>query len=106
MRNEFNVMFENFMKFIKNQDKFKTANDLHPDILYIWMQSPNGVDTGRHIFSRIPDDFKIIGIDNKEIDCKLNLEFRKFGQDTTYVQIYLHKIGGPLSTGWFKESGE
>jgi hypothetical protein len=93
-------MFEDFIEYIKKHGKLKSVEDLDPELLYEWQHSPNGIDYGNHILRIIPPDFELIGVDTARFDCMLNLEFRTFNTDDTYVKIYYHNKGFPLSEGW------
>ena len=90
----FTMVLNAFVKWLGTQDKLLYADDLLDDLSYTYMgYSWNKMDVCRVILWK--------GVLMKEDqDAQINIEIQRHNGGCTYVEIYTHKKGLPLTEGW------
>jgi pheromone shutdown protein TraB len=96
MDREFQITLDEFLRFLKGQDKIKMVSDLVMGLLYDYVSSHNGVDTTRCLLR--PGPYPENGV-----DAVINVELQKSAPDVTYVAIFNHTTGLPLTMAWSRE---
>jgi hypothetical protein len=74
-----------------------------PDLLYTWIHSPDGLNTGRALLRVGGDKMKELLEEKDETDAGINIEISPFGESATYVRIWRHKKDAPFFAGWKEE---
>jgi len=93
-RNRAPIALKRFCKFLSKQDKLIHATDMIQNLLYVYVDSPNGADISRCIlWSGIKDD-KTFNTDifmSDLYDGQLNIEIQPLSVIDNYVYIAYHK---------------
>ena len=97
-----NKIFSDFIVYMSSdavRTKLKTADDLLLELMYMHMQSPDGLNTGRVTIRKL--------INNPKYDCMINMEFQEFNNKRCFVEIKYHNKGCKLNDlcSWVNENG-
>jgi hypothetical protein len=81
-----------FIKFMKKQDKIVTARDMIPKMNYEYITAYKKIDRIECLL------WEGVLINREVYDAQLNIGYEKFGTGRNQGQIYIHKKGTDLRT--------
>ena len=93
------IAFDRFMEFLSNQNKLVMGEDMIQDLMYTYMDSPDGITTTRCILWRgvLSDCDLLPDLIGPEFNAQLNIEVQFFGGTAgCFVYILYHKNGERL----------
>ena len=93
---DFDRVLQDFMCFLREQDKIETSDDLIQNMQYTYMTCSKGINTCRCILQKTQNG------------SRLNIEYRLYQEEKTYVKILTQKEGEYLANidSWIFEEEE